>query len=184
MDNIHKFCHLEHINKHFLFVQFLFFPFISFSGTHRPSYINWRRCEQRNILQTNKFLVCWIENVHEHAWSKCVLCRFLCFDWDAGCVFFHIMIISCSARLIRSYFTLLLFHTLFSLVSTACFHLCMCMCVCQFECVLFNFKNSATLLPEQHRFNSEPTLQQTHHIEWIDRVSPLYEIEHNIHFLT
>lgn len=158
----------------FLVRSISFFPFhLFFRNT--PSYIDWRRCEQRNILQTNKFLVCWIENVHEHAWSKCVLCRFLRFDWDAGCVFFHIMIISCSARLIRSYFTLLLFHTFFPLVSTACFHLCMCgcVCVCRFECVLFNFKNSATLLPEQHRFNSEPTLQQTDHIEWIDRVSPL-----------
>lgn len=135
MDNIHKFCHLEHINKHFLFVQFLFFPFHLFSRS-TSSYIDSRRCEQRNILQTNKFLVCWIENVHEHAWSKCVLCRFLCFDWDAGCVFFHIMIISCSARLIRSYFTLLLFHT-FSLVSTtACFHLCMWVRVC--VCVNLN----------------------------------------------
>lgn len=138
-----------------------------FTNKQISCLLNWKRARARvvEMCAVQIFML----------WLRCWVCIFPYYDnlvqRTSYPLIFYIVVVS--------YFFTGLHHSLFSFVYVGA-----CVCVCQFECVLFNFKNSATLLPEQHRFNSEPTLQQTHYIDWIDRLSPLYGIEHNIHFLT
>lgn len=105
-NGIHKFCYFEVHRK----TEAFHFSAIFFSSVGSWSLFGFPRIaqvedyEQSNILQTNQFffLLNW-----KRAWArvveKCVQCGFEWFDWDAGCVFFYIMIISCRERLIRLY---------------------------------------------------------------------------------